>query len=137
MNSEKRAKKIQAEVKKRLGYKALFMRAVHESVEAKFEEFQAQSATPEFEQSLKEQAEFASRPEVQAVMKAQMDAHWENWYNEPIPALQNKTPIEAARSKAGRERLEALLLAFERNNEEVPEPYLRVDIASMRKKLGL
>ncbi len=61
----------------------------------------------------------------------------EGWYNEPVPALQNKTRLQAARTKAGRERLEALLLEFERRNEEVSQPYLRVDIESMRKTLGL
>lgn len=137
VNSEKRAKKIQSEIAKRLGTKAAFKRAVHESPDAKLEELAAQSGTPAFEQSLKEQEEFASRPEVQAMVKAHMEAQWEAWYNERVPALQNKTPIEAARTKAGRERLEALLSDFERKNEEVSQPYLRVDIEAMRKKLGL
>ena len=66
-----------------------------------------------------------------------MDAHWEGWYNEPVPALQNKTPLEAARTEAGRERLEALLTDYERRNENVPHPALRVDVAAMRKKLGM
>ncbi|HXI91587.1 MAG TPA: SEC-C metal-binding domain-containing protein [Blastocatellia bacterium] len=137
VNSEKRAKKIQSEITKRLGKKADFRKAIHESIEAKLEEMQAQSGSPEFEQARKEQEEFASRPEVQAIVKAQLEAQWEGWYNEPVPALQNKTPLQAARSKAGRERLEALLLDFERRNEEVSQPYLRVDIESMRKTLGL
>ena len=137
VNSEKRAKKIQSEIAKRLGKQATFKRAVHESVDDKLEEMAAQSGTPAFEDALREQQEFASRPEVQAVVKAQMDAHWEGWYNERVPALRNKTPLEAARTKAGRERLEALLLDFERRNEEVSQPHLRVDIEAMRKKLGL
>lgn len=137
VNSEKRAKKIQSEITKRLGKRATFMRAVHESTDAKLKELAAQSGTPAFEQSLKEQEEFASRPEVQALVKAQMEAHWEGWYNEPVPALQNKTPLEAARTKAGRERLEALLTDYERRNENVPHPALRVDVAAMRTKLGL
>ena len=64
-----------------------------------------------------------------------MEAQWEGWYNERVPALQNKTPLQAARTKAGRERLEALLLEFERRNEEVSQPYLRVDINAMRRSL--
>jgi hypothetical protein len=137
VNSEKRAKKIQSEIAKRLGKRANFKRAVHESADAKLAELEAQSGSTAFEQSLREQEEFASRTEVQAIVKAQMEAHWEGWYNEPVPALQNKTPLEAARTKAGRERLEALLLDFELKNEEVSQPYLRVDINAMRKKLGL
>jgi hypothetical protein len=137
VNSEKRAKKIQSEIAKRLGKRANFKRAVHESADAKLAELEAQSGSTAFEQSLREQEEFASRTEVQAIVKVQMEAHWEGWYNEPVPALQNKTPLEAAQTKAGRERLEALLLDFELKNEEVSQPYLRVDINAMRKKLGL
>jgi len=137
VNSEKRAKKLQSEITKRLGNRAAFMRAVHESTDAKLAELEAQSGTPAFEEFLREQEEFASRPEVQAIVKQQMEAHWEGWYNEPVPALQNKTPLEATRTKAGRERLEALLVEFERSNENVPHPALRVDVAAMRKKLGL
>ena len=137
VNSEKRAKKIQSEIAKRLGALATFKRAVHESVDAKLEEMTAQSRSPAFEEAQREQEEFASRPEVQAIVKAQMEAHWEGWYNERVPALRNKTPLEAARTKAGRERLEALLLDFERRNEDVPHPALRIDVAAMRKKLGV
>jgi hypothetical protein len=137
VNSEKRAKKIQEEVSKRLGKRVAFMRSVHESIEAKVAEFAAQSGTPEFEQSHREQEEFASRPEVQAIVSAQMEAHWKGWYNEPVPALQNKTPLEAAKTDAGRERLEALLTDYERRNENDSHPALKVDVAAMRKKLGL
>lgn len=137
VNSEKRAKKIQSEIAKRLGKKAVFKRAEHESTDAKLEELEAQSGTPEFEAALREQEAFQALPEVQAIVKAQMEAHWEGWYNERVPALQNKTPLKAARTKAGRERLEALIRDFERTNENVPHPALRVDVAAMRKKLGL
>ena len=137
VNSEKRAKKIQSEIAKRLGALATFKSAVHESVGDKLEEIKAQSGTPAFEEARRKQEKFESLPEVQAVVKAQMEAHWEGWYNERIPVLHDKTPLEAARTKAGRERLEALLLDFERRNEDVPHPELRVDVAAMRKKLGL
>jgi antitoxin Xre/MbcA/ParS-like protein len=137
VNSEKRAKKIQSEITKRLGKRATVVRSEHESIEAKLAELVAQSGTPAFEQSLREQEEFAARPEVQAIVNAQMEAHWKGWYNEPVPALQNKTPLEAAKTDAGRERLEALLTDYERRNENVSHPALRVDVTAMRKKLGL
>jgi hypothetical protein len=136
VNSERRAKKIQAEVSKRLGNRAVFKVAVHESLDAKLEELHAQSGTAAFEGARREQEEFASRPEVKAMLKKQMEAHWKDWYDQRVPALGNKTPLEAARTKAGRERLEALLVEFERRNENV-QPELRVDISAMRKKLGL
>jgi len=65
-----------------------------------------------------------------------MVAHREAWYNEGIPALNNETPLQVARTESGRERLEALLLEYERNNERV-DPHLQVDIAAMRSRLSL
>jgi hypothetical protein len=45
-------------------------------------------------------------------------AHWENWFDEPIPALDNKTPHEAVKTEEGREQLAALLLQFERMDDD-------------------
>ena len=42
-----------------------------------------------------------------------MRQHWENWLDERLPALNNQTPRQAARTAAGRKRLEALLAEFE------------------------
>lgn len=137
VNSEKRAKKLQSEIKKRLGAWASFKQALHESLDAKIEELEGQSDSPALEEARREQEEFASSPEVRAIVKAQLEAHWEGWYNERVPALKNKTPLQAARTKAGRERLEALLVDFERKNEEALDPLLRVDLDAMRKRLGL
>jgi hypothetical protein len=94
---------------------------------------QAQSGTASFEQSLKEQEEFASRPEVQAIVKAQMEAHWEGWYDEPVPALQNKTPREAARTKAGRAIKMRCLSTSNAGMNKFPT-YLRVDLEAIRRK---
>jgi len=137
VNSAKRAKKIQSEIAKRLGKQVNFMRAEQQSVDAMLEEMAAQSGTAEFEAALREQEELESLPEVQEFVKTSIEAQWEAWYNESVPALQGKTPLQAARTKAGRERLEALLVDFERSNEHASQPYLRVDIAAMRKRLGL
>src|SRR5262249_49154960 len=43
VNSKKRADKIQAEIKKRLGENAVFKRALHESLDAKLNEIEAQT----------------------------------------------------------------------------------------------
>jgi hypothetical protein len=133
VNSEKRAKKFRSEIKKRLGAKAVYRRAVHESVESKLEEYDKRRP----DDARRELEELQSLPEVRDLLKKEMESHWENWYHERIPALKNKTPIEAARTKGGRERLEALFCDFERRNEDVSDPHLRVDVPAMRKKLGL
>jgi hypothetical protein len=136
VNSEERAEKIKSEITKRLKRRASFQKAVHESVESKLEEMKSQAGSPDWERQRRELEDLQKRPEVQEILKKHMEAHWEAWYNERIPALNNKTPLQAARTKSGRERLEALLLEYERNNERV-DPHLRVDIAAMRTKLGL
>ena len=41
------------------------------------------------------------------------EEHWASWLDQDIPALGGLTPREAARSAAGRERLEALMAEFE------------------------
>jgi hypothetical protein len=137
VNSERRAEKIKSEITKRLKRNATFQSAEYSSVESKLEEMKNQGGGLGLEKERREAEELASVPAVQAVLRKQIEAHWEAWYNQRIPALKNKTPLLAARTKEGRERLEALLLEFERRNEEVPQPELRVDIGAIRKRLGL
>jgi hypothetical protein len=134
VNSERRAKRIRSQVKKILGNRVTYQRSVYESIEQKLSEMDSRPPNPE---SVKEIDDLNSSPEVQALLAEHARAHWEAWYNQRLPALQNKTPIQAALTKAGRERLEALLCDFERRNELVSEPHLRVDVNAMRERLGL
>jgi hypothetical protein len=137
VNSEKRAGKIQSEIEKRLGKRVIFKHALQESAESKLDDKESRSTSQASEERRREMEELQTRPEVQALLREQMEAHWEAWYNQPIPALKNKTPLAAARTKAGRERLEALLCEFEHRNEGVLDAHLRVDVQSIRRKLGL
>ena len=41
------------------------------------------------------------------------EQHYRRWLDEPVPALGNRTPREAARLKTGRPKLVALLQEFE------------------------
>ena len=78
-------------------------------------------------------------PEVQEKLKKMSEAHWENWFEMPIPALANQTPREAANSQAGKERLEALLLQYERYDLErnSKTAMFKADIPFLRQQLGL
>ena len=63
-----------------------------------------------------------SGPEVPEEAQREMiqqfqEQHYAKWVDRPVPALQGKTPREAAQSKAGRSALEALLRDLE-NGEE-------------------
>ncbi|MDR1561370.1 MAG: SEC-C domain-containing protein [Holosporaceae bacterium] len=62
--------------------------------------------------------------------------YWKNWLNEPIIALKNNSPLQAAKTKEGRERLEALLLQYERDFENKKDFY-NIDLQFLRKKLRL
>jgi hypothetical protein len=50
------------------------------------------------------------------VMKNFMDAHYREWITMPLPALGGRTPRQAARSRAGRRQLCALLKTMENND---------------------
>jgi hypothetical protein len=45
------------------------------------------------------------------------DEHYRGWLDEPIPALDGKTPREAVRTKRGRERVAELLREIENMGE--------------------
>ncbi|WP_347331320.1 YecA family protein [Marinimicrobium locisalis] len=78
--------------------------------------------------------ELMESPEVQQAMAEMSRAHWEQWLDSPLPALEGKTPREAARTAKGRERLELLLLDFEgRAQGDVFAP----DVDALREALGL
>ncbi|GHT99325.1 hypothetical protein FACS1894126_5500 [Alphaproteobacteria bacterium] len=77
-------------------------------------------------------------PEVKEAIKEMAEAHWKSWFDEPIPLLQDKTPRQAAKTKEGRERLEALLMDYERRdkNKDEDDPF-KVDVEYLRKELHL
>jgi hypothetical protein len=76
-------------------------------------------------------------PEVQEQLHIMAQEHWKNWFNVEIPALKNQTPREAAKTKEGRERLEALLLEYESNDLQKKDNLFKADIPYLRKELGL
>ena len=76
-------------------------------------------------------------PEAQAFLKEYTEKHWNNWLNESIPILDGLTPYQAAKIKDGREKLEALLLDFDRKNERSQDNLISSNVDEIRKKLGL
>jgi hypothetical protein len=47
------------------------------------------------------------------VIEAAIRRSYANWANEPIPALDNKTPRQAIQTAAGLERVKGLLRSYE------------------------
>lgn len=132
VNSEQRAKKIRSLVAKRLGPDARFVRQQVESIEALLEKGVPRMSARERAANEALQA----RPEVRAMMREMGERHWAAWLDGKVPALGNVTPREAAKSRAGRERLEALLADFAWRAKDTP-PEQRPDIARLRTVLGL
>ncbi len=136
VNSEKRARKIRAEVRDRLGHNAVLRGEKRRSVEEALEEQPSRGETPSGGRS--REPELAQSPsELREVMKNQMERFWEAWLDEKIPILHNRTPRQAARTEEGRELLEALLVEYEYRNGMQPQIELRADIPALRHKLGL
>ena len=62
-----------------------------------------------------------------------------NWTDEPIPALKNKTPRQAIRSKAGRREVVELLRSYEFGEREQAETQRRdpIDLSFLWEELGI
>jgi hypothetical protein len=105
LNSNGRAARLRREIEKRLGRRVAFVRAVVDSIDTLMREARQGQCL-----EARQEPEPSIDPDTLAEF---MQRHWENWLDERIPALKNQTPRQAARTEAGRERLEALLTDFE------------------------
>jgi hypothetical protein len=67
-----------------------------------------------------------------------MQDHWKAWCDKPIPMLGNQTPRQAAKTMIGKEKLEALLLQYERRDaERSDDDPLKTDMHYLRTELAL
>jgi hypothetical protein len=137
VNSQKRSEAIRTEIAKRLGDDAVLQDSVSESVKEKFAQMKDGVESPEQQQQREEQAAFSDLPEVQALMKDMAKKRWDEWLNEPVPVLMGKTPRQAAKTIAGRERLEALLIDFERSAAVTDKTAFAPDVTELRRQLGM
>ena len=76
-------------------------------------------------------------PEVLAIMKEAAQTHWNTWFDIPVPALNDMTPREAAKTTEGRDLLESLLLYYESQSVRVSDNFLKPDIPAIRRELGM
>ncbi len=135
VNSEKRSKRIQKEIQKRLGNDAVLLRIEIETQEQlmkKVDELPSEPKEETFHERLMRES-----PEAREYIKTMMEEHWKNWLDSPIPALRNMTPRKAAKHPEGRELLESLLLDFETHNLAHDDEYSKVDTAKLRRELGM
>ena len=129
VNSDDRAEQIKRKITRRLGKRAQFKNTVYHSTEKMMAEL------PEQQLSKLNHNETAQLPEVQAAIGKMIEAHWENWVDESLPALNDQTPRQASKTKKGKELLEGLLLSFQKNAKNKPE--FAPDLALLRRKLNM
>ena len=147
VNSTKRAKKIRRLVEKRLGKEAVYKTTLIEPIESEVERMWAAAASGSSRPPAEEWAQgneetgvisLADLPaEVRLKLEEHARQHWVTWFDLPVPALNNMTPREAAKTEEGRELLESLLLDYERHDDADNENLMRPDIPELRRKLGM
>jgi hypothetical protein len=92
----------------------------------------------EQEAALKEAEEFNARPEVrEALRKYHEDYYFEKWPRQRVPMLGNVTPLRAAKTEKGRQKLIELLEYYDRMQDAQPADEPRVDFDRLRQMLGL
>jgi len=147
VNSTKRAEKIRRLVEKRLGKEAVYKTTLIEPIESEVEKVWAAAAGGPSELPAKEWTKGNERtgvisladlpPEVRLKLEETARQHWVTWFDVPVPALNNMTPREAAKTEGARELLESLLLDYERHDDADNENLMRPDIPELRRKLGM
>jgi len=75
-------------------------------------------------------------PEAQAAIRAYKTKHYERWLDQPLPALQGRTPRAAVKTKAGKADVERLLTDME-SLESRLHPAERYDVTILRRALRL
>ena len=147
VNSTRRAKKIRRLVEKRLGKEAVYKTTLIEPIESEVERMWAAAASGSSKPPAEEWEQGTERsgvisladlpPDVRAKLEETARQHWVTWVDLPVPALNNMTPREAAKSEEGRELLESLLLDYERHSDGPNENFMRPDIPELRRKLRM
>ena len=131
INSQERSQKGRKLLSKYLGDAIMFQQSLIETPEQKMKN------APDLKSTKNKKEDLTEIPEVQEQLKAMAEKHWKNWFDQPIPNLKDKTPREAAKTKEGRERLEALLLYYKHNDSERGDNPFKADIPYLKKELGL
>lgn len=144
VNSKERAELIRRLVEERLGNPATYKTTLIEPIESRVEEMWEAATTVLSSRSdpqVREHSDFIpfddAQPEIRAMMEEVARQHWESWFDLPVPALNDLTPREAAKTEEGRELLESLLLFYENSQADSSRNVLRADISALRRELGM
>lgn len=136
VNSENRAKQIRGLVEKMLPG-ARYKTTVITPLQSMLARSRKQGETPASREHQIKQDELNSLPEVQAKIAEYMRQHYRKWTKEKLPALNGKTPMQAVKTKDGKEIVRSLLLEIERSGARSTPPLDLAIIDEVRKQLGL
>jgi hypothetical protein len=135
VNSAQRAVELKRLVSEQLGEKARYRVTEIQSMERLLAEARANPPRAATQADM-DQAALMAQPEVQAQLREMLARHYDAWVDEKLPALQGKTPREAVRTVAGREKVAALIQDIERMGPGMGG--YDVSIAdNLRKRLGI
>ncbi len=137
VNSDNRGQKFKALMEELLPGKAHYKTTVIQSPQAMLARAEKEGESAHSKRIQKEQEELNSRPEVQAHLAELMRLHYRDWLHQKIPVLKGKTPLQAIKTKDGKEMIEALLMEIERSGKHSSPPLDPAIIAELREKLGL
>lgn len=128
-------------MEKLLPGKARYKTTVIQSPQSKLAEMKKESGSAQAKHRQQEQDELNSRPEVQAQIAEYLRQHYRKWPEEKLPALNGKTPLQAVKTRDGKEMVEALLMEIERgtrsSNMPLPDDLITSLIDELRERLGL
>jgi len=126
VNSVERAQSVLFEIDSRLNKKeAEYLHTERKSIESVLSEPHENKPSPS-----------EDSPEMKSMLQELTHKHWVAWLDTDIPALHHVTPRKAAKTKLGRERLEALFVDFHQKNQS---GFLQcpVDLNFLRKELNM
>jgi hypothetical protein len=132
-NSKERALKLRSKLKGHLGnlitYEKTLYRDIDDVPEQSPEEIEAQE---------KASKALNARPEVQEAIKRNLEYHYFiKWPKMKLPALGGLSPLQAARRKKERVKLEALVDDIDRMQDASKSERSKIDIEKLRRILGL
>ncbi|MDO8437789.1 MAG: hypothetical protein Q7S69_06485 [Nitrosomonadaceae bacterium] len=137
VNSEKRAQQFKAIMAELLPGKARYKTTVIESPQAMLAQAEKEGETARTRQLQEEHDELNQHPEVQAHMAEMLRQHYRDWPSQKLPALKGKTPLQAIKTRDGKEMVAALLMDFEQRGKHTTPPLDPAIIAELRERLGL
>jgi SEC-C motif len=136
VNSKARADAIRKKIEKALGAGVRYRASEIQSLEKMFADRQAAGGARGGAAS-EESERLAQLPEVREKISEMIAAHWEHWVSQPLPILENRTPMDAVKDPDGREIVESLVIQAERDGRS---PDLQTDenvFRRLRGRLGL